>query len=73
MKSQILVKINNFVKNRVIELMGFLLILTSLFIMVSIISYSPSDPNFIYSPETTEIKNVGGFMVALFQTFYFNQ
>tara|TARA_Y100000590_G_scaffold364552_1_gene423005 strand:- start:458 stop:2581 length:2124 start_codon:yes stop_codon:yes gene_type:complete len=69
MKSQILVKINNFVKNRVIELMGFLLILTSLFIMVSIISYSPSDPNFIYSPETTEIKNVGGFYGSVVSDF----
>tara|TARA_B100001123_G_C15295174_1_gene1018900 strand:- start:405 stop:2432 length:2028 start_codon:yes stop_codon:yes gene_type:complete len=37
--------------------------------MVSIISYSPSDPNFIYSPETTEIKNVGGFYGSVVSDF----
>jgi len=61
MNSQILIKINNFVKKRLIELLGFLLVFISIFLLASIVSYSPSDPNFIYSPENTEIKNIGGF------------
>ena len=61
MKSQILIKINDFIKNRLIELSGVSLILVSIFLLASIISYSPSDPNFIYTPENTEIKNIGGY------------
>jgi len=61
MKSQILVKINDFIKNRLIELSGISLILVSIFLLASIISYSPSDPNFIYTPENAEIKNIGGY------------
>ena len=61
MKSQILIKINDFIKNRLIELSGVSLILVSIFLLASIISYSPSDPNFIYTPENVEIKNNGGY------------
>ena len=61
MNSQILTKINDFVKNRLIELLGGLLMLISIFLLVSIVSYSPSDPNFIYSPENRQINNIGGF------------
>ena len=61
MKSQILIKINDFIKNRLIELLGISLILASIFLLASIISYSPSDPNFIYTPENAEIKNIGGY------------
>ena len=60
MDSQILVKIRAFIKNRLVELSGILLILASLFVLVSIISYSPSDPNFIFNPEGEKIKNLGG-------------
>ena len=61
MKSQILVKINDFIKNRLIELSGISLMLASIFLLASITSYSPSDPNFIYTPENIEIKNIGGY------------
>ena len=57
MNSQILTKINSFVKNRLIESSGILLSLTSIFLLVSILSYSPSDPNFIYNPESVDIDN----------------
>jgi len=69
MNSQILVKINDFLKNRLIELLGVLLIFISIFFLASIVSYSPSDPNFIYSPEITEIKNVGGFYGSAISDF----
>ena len=69
MNSQILIKINSIIKNRLIELSGISLILISIFLIASIISYSPSDPNFIYSPENTEIKNVGGFYGSVISDF----
>ena len=61
MKSEVLIKINNFVKDRIIELSGILLILAGAFLSASILSYSPSDPNFIYNPDNVDIKNIGGF------------
>ena len=69
MNSQILIKINNFIKNRLIELLGTLLVLISIFLLASIVSYSPSDPNLIYTPENPEIKNIGGFYGSVISDF----
>ena len=69
MKSQILAKINNFIKKRLIEFLGIVLMLFSFFLLASIITYSPSDPNFIYSSENTEIKNIGGFYGSVVSDF----
>jgi len=69
MEYTILTKVNNFIKNRLIELIGIFLILTSFFLLASIASYSPSDPNFIYTPESTEIKNIGGIYGSIISDF----
>ena len=69
MNSNILIKINSVIKNRLIELFGFSIMLGSIFLLASITSYSPSDPNFIYTPENTEIKNVGGFYGSVVADF----
>ncbi len=69
MNSDILIKINSFIKKRLIELLGIILVLASIFLLASMISYSPSDPNFIYTPETTEIKNIGGFYGSVLSDF----
>ena len=69
MSSNILIKINDFVKNRLIELSGTLLVLVGIFLLVSIVSYSPSDPNFIYTPDNAEIKNFGGFYGSIISDF----
>jgi DNA segregation ATPase FtsK/SpoIIIE, S-DNA-T family len=69
MNSQILVKINNFIKKRLIEFLGVFLLFISIFLFISIISYSPSDPNFIYTPENNEIKNIGGFYGSVISDF----
>ena len=61
MNSGNLVKINNFFKNRLIEFFGALLIVFSIFVFLSVVSYSPGDPNFIYTPESIDIKNFCGF------------
>ena len=69
MSSQILIKINSIIKNRLIELLGILLYTCWYFSLLSIFSYSPSDPNFIYTPENTEIKNIGGFYGSVISDF----
>jgi len=69
MNSLVLFKINNFIKNRLIEILGILLVFVSLFLLAAIFSYSPSDPNFIYSPENVKIKNLGGFYGSVISDF----
>ena len=69
MNSQILLKIHSFLKHRLIELFGVLLLLISIFLLASVVSYSPNDPNFIYTPENAEIKNIGGFYGSVISDF----
>ena len=64
-----LIKINSFVKSRLMEFLGILLVVTGIFLLVSIVSYSPGDPNFIYTPENTNIKNIGGFYGSVISDF----
>ena len=69
MNSQILIKFNNFIKNRLIEGIGVVLIFASIFLLLSLISYSPNDPNFIYTPENVQIKNIFGFYGSVISDF----
>ena len=69
MNSHILIKINNFVKNRLVEFSGILLTIIGIFLLISIVSYSPADPNFIYTPDDVEIKNIGGFYGSVISDF----
>ena len=50
----------NFSINRVIEIVGVAILMTGTLLLVSLISFSPNDPNFIF-PNNTEIKNILGF------------
>ena len=59
-------KIKNFIDNttkfvlkRLSELVGLILLGLSILLLISLISYSPEDPNFIF-PENAEIKNLLG-------------
>ena len=52
--------ISGFVINRLIEITGIMLSLVGFLLLIALISYSPSDPNFIF-PENMEIKNLLGF------------
>jgi len=70
MNSKLLTQINNFIQNRLIEILGIFFILFSIFLLASIVSYSPSDPNFIYTPENIEIKNIGGFYGSVLSDFF---
>ena len=46
--------------NRLIEIIAIFITCFGILLLTSIISYSPSDPNFIF-PENTEINNLLGF------------
>ena len=52
-------KARDFALKRLIELIGFLILILSILILTALISYSPDDPNFIYS-ENQEINNILG-------------
>ena len=52
-------KIFDFSLKRFAELIGLLLIISSILLFLSLITYSPDDPNFIF-PENTEINNILG-------------
>ena len=52
-------KTANFTVKKAVELIGITLIILSLLLISSLLSYSPEDPNFIF-PENTEIKNLLG-------------
>ena len=63
-------KILDFTIKRIAELSGIFLIAISILLFISLISYSPEDPNFIF-PENTEIKNVLGFRGSFAADIFF--
>ena len=50
----------DFSVNRVIEILGVTIFVAGIFLLASLITFSPDDPNFIF-PKNTEIQNVLGF------------
>ena len=52
-------KIGSFCIKRLGELIGLSLITISILLLISLLSYSPEDPNFIF-PKNTIIKNILG-------------
>ncbi len=52
-------KTSNFLVKRLSELVGIILLGSSILLFTSLVSYSPEDPNFIF-PENAEIKNLLG-------------
>ena len=59
-----------FVTKRLIELSGFFISLFGFVILLTLITYSPEDPNFIFS-EGTEIKNLLGFQGSFLSDIFF--
>ena len=49
-----------FTINRLIEMFGIIIFIFGLLLLLSIVSYSPDDPNFIF-PDNSEIQNILGF------------
>ena len=60
--NNILNKTFDFIIKRTAELAGILFVFISIFLIISLISYSPDDPNFIF-PKETEIKNIVKYIV----------
>ena len=52
--------ISNFLIKRFIEFLGLFISILSILLLISLLSYSPEDPNFIF-PDYSEIKNLLGF------------
>ena len=63
-------KILKFTHNRVAELVGMMLIGSSILLMISLLSYSPEDPNFIYS-DNSEVKNYLGLKGSYISDIFF--
>ena len=63
-------KIANFILKRLAELTGLFLIVMSILLLVSLASYSPEDPNFIF-PENKEIKNLLGLKGSYISDIFF--
>ncbi len=63
-------KIGDFIIKRLAELIGIFLIVTSILLFISLISYSPEDPNFLF-PEDQEIKNFLGFRGSFVADIFF--
>jgi len=60
----------NFAINRFIEILGISILLVGFLLMLSLISFSPDDPNFIF-PQNTEIKNILGFRGSFTSDLFF--
>ncbi len=69
MNSNIYNNLLNFVKKRTFELIGLLLILSSLALTISFITYSPNDPSFVYGEESKIIENFFGIYGSIISDF----
>ena len=62
--------ISIFLFKRLIEIFGIIVFLLGILLFIALISYSPTDPNFIYA-ENTEIKNILGFQGSYTSDIFF--
>ncbi len=60
----------NFTFKRLAEIFGIITFIFGLALFISLLSYSPDDPNFIF-PDNTEIKNLLGFKGSFIADFFF--
>jgi len=67
---KIVEKVSNFAIERFIELLGLLISVISILFLISLLSYTPEDPNFIF-PENTPIKNILGFEGSFISDLFF--
>ena len=60
----------NFTIKRIIEIFGIIIFAGGILLVVSLISYSPDDPNFVF-PDNTKINNILGFQGAIVSDLFF--
>ena len=61
----------NFGINRIIETLGLGIIIAGVLLLISLVSFSPDDPNFIF-PDNTVIKNLLGFQGSFTSDLFFS-
>ena len=61
--------ITNFIIKRVIELFGVVLIILSILLFAALLTYSPQDPNFVFS-NNNNINNILGFKGSIVSDFF---
>ncbi len=59
-----------FIAKRLTEIFGVLILISGILLLISLLSYSAEDPNFIF-PENTEIKNILGFRGSYVSDLFF--
>ena len=59
-----------FIIKRLIEIVGIFILSFGILLLISLISYSPEDPNFIF-PKNVEIKNLLGFYGSYLSDLFF--
>ena len=62
--------VTTFIIKRLIETTGIAVSFLGLLLLIALISYSPSDPNFIF-PDNTNIKNIIGFRGSYLSDLFF--
>ena len=67
---KIINSISSFIINRLLEITGIILSLIGILLLIALITYSPSDPNFIF-PENTKIENLLGFQGSYISDLFF--
>ncbi len=60
----------NFTIKRLAEILGIIVFFSGTLLLISLLTYSPEDPNFIF-PENTEIKNMLGFQGSYVSDLFF--
>ena len=60
----------NFGINRLIEIVGLIVLISGIMLLASLVTFSPDDPNFIF-PNNTEIKNILGFRGSFTADIFF--
>ena len=60
----------NFTIKRLAEIFGIIILTAGVMLLISLLTYSPEDPNFIF-PVNTEIKNILGFRGSFVSDLFF--
>ena len=61
-----------FIFDRLVEIFAIGLFLLAILLSLAVVSYTPDDPNFIFS-EAQKVKNLLGINGSIISDFFFNQ
>ena len=65
----LLQNVSNFIINRLIQLFGIVLSTASMLLVIALLTYTASDPNFVYS-NNNQIQNALGFNGSVISDFF---